>query len=113
VNAAGILPRWLTLTAGLQASAAVLAMLLAAPILIEFASASLPVPQWPSLSAYFFLIQTQWTAWLDALSQTSLPAMPELPSSMEISGLYFMLVLAGTAVFWIVGNGILLRNQIK
>jgi anti-sigma factor RsiW len=107
------MPRWLTLTVGLQAAAALIAGILAAPFVIDFVSSSLPLMPAPSFNDMFFQVQSQWIAWLDTLSQLQMPAMPELPLVFDMSGLYFMLTLAGSAMFWLVGNGILLRNQIK
>jgi anti-sigma factor RsiW len=103
LNNPGVLPRWFTLTVGL----------LAAPFVIDFASSSLPVLQTSSLTELFFQAQSLWISWLDTLSQLQLPTVPELPVALEPSGLYFMLTLAGTVMVWLVGNGILLRNQIK
>ncbi len=113
LNSPGVLPRWFTLTIGLQAAAALIAIILAAPFAIDFASSFLPVLQTPSLTELFFQAQSLWISWLDTLSQLQLPTVPELPVALEPSGLYFMLTLAGTVMVWLVGNGILLRNQIK
>jgi len=105
-------PHWLTLMVGLQAALALIATVIAAPFVIEFASASLPALQTPSLTETFIQLQSQWMMWLDMLSQFEIPSVPEVPV-IEVSSLYFLLTLAGVAVFWLVGNGLLLRNQIK
>jgi hypothetical protein len=113
LNNPGVLPRWFTLTVGLQAAAALAAIILAAPFAIDFASSFLPVLQTPSLTELFFQAQSLWISWLDTLSQLQLPTVPELPVALEPSGLYLMLALTGSAVVWLVGNSILLKNQIK
>jgi anti-sigma factor RsiW len=109
----GVPPRWFTLTAGLQTAVALAAIILAAPFVIELASSSLPVLKTPSPTELFFQAQSLWISWLDALSQLQLPTVPELPVALQPSGSYFMLTLAGAAMAWLAGNGILLRNQIK
>ncbi len=112
VRGSSTLPRWLTLTMGLQAAAALIAIVIAAPFVIEFASSSMPALQTPSLAETFIQLQSQWIMWFDTLSQFEMPAMPEIPV-LEVSSLYFLLTLAGASMFWLVGNGLLLRNQIK
>ena len=110
------LPAWLTLTASLQAAIALIAIIIAAP----FAANLLPAIEMPSYSDVFLQIQSQWTAWLDMLSTLrlnsgqafQLPTMPEIPV-VEISSLILTLTLAGVSILWLVGNGLLLRNQIK
>jgi hypothetical protein len=101
------LPAWLPLTVTLQAAAALVALIIAAPFAIQL----LPVVELPSLSDAFLQLQSQWTTWLDMLSQFQLPTLPII--SFELSSLYLMSALAVISVFWLVGNGLLLRNQIK
>ncbi len=113
VRGSSLLPRWLTLTVALQAALALIAIVIAAPFVIEFASSSMPALQTPSLGETFFQLQAQWVTWLDMLSQLQMPRLPEMPIPFEVSSLYFLLTLAGTSMFWLVGNGLLLRNQIK
>src|SRR5258706_1975955 len=50
VGSIGLLPRWLTLTVALQAALALIAILVAAPLVIQFASSSMPALQIPSLT---------------------------------------------------------------
>jgi len=105
------LPRWLTLTATLQAALALIAIIIAAP----FVSNLLPALEMPTYSDVFLQIQSQWTAWLDILSlrsQIQIPTLPEIPV-VELSSLVITLTLAGISMLWLVGNGLLLRNQIK
>jgi len=100
------LPTWLTLTATLQAVAAVIAVSFAAPLITKL----LPAIQMPSLTDVFLQLQSQWTAWLDALSVFQLPTLPQIPP-LEISSLALTLTLAGVSMLWLVGNGLLLRNK--
>ena len=102
------LPKFLTLTAFLQAAVSLVALIIAIP----FVSALLPQIEPPSFTKLFFQIQSQWTAWLDQLSTFNLPTFQpiNLPT-FEMSSLLF--TLAGMSVLWILGNGLLLRNQMK
>ena len=102
------LPRWLTLTASLQAAAALVALIVAIP----FFSIMLPKVETPSFTTWFFEIQSLWTSWLDALSNYQLPItqVPNLATyPVELSTLF--IALAIVSIFWIFGNGLLLRNQ--
>lgn len=112
VRGPGFLPRWLTLTVALQAALALVVLIVAAPFVIEFASSSMPVLQTPSLSQTIVEVQSQWMTWLDALSQFELPTLPTIPAA-DISSLSFLFALAAVSMLWLVGNGLLLRNQIK
>ena len=102
------LPNWLTLTASLQAAFALIAIIITAPMVINL----LPAIQTPSLTDVFIQVQSQWTAWLDMLSQFQVPVMPEIPV-IELSSLVIAFTLVGVSLLWLVGNGLLLRNQIK
>ena len=112
-KAFAVVPRWLTLTAGLQVAVALVVTVIAAPYIIDVAVSALPVPQFPPLNDYLIDAQMQWITWLDMLSLLQIPSVPRLPLALDTSGLYFTITLAGTSVFWLLGNGILLRNQIK
>jgi hypothetical protein len=68
--------------------------------------------QMPTITEIFAQLQSQWMAWLDILSTFQLPTMPEIPV-VELSSLVITLTLAGASLLWLVGNGLLLRNQIK
>jgi hypothetical protein len=102
------LPKFLTLTAFLQAAVALAALIVPVP----FVSALLPQIELLSFAKLFFQIQSQWTVWLDQLSTLALPTFQpiNLPT-LEMSSLLF--TLAGVSVLWILGNGLLLRNQMK
>ncbi len=102
------LPKFLTLTAFLQTAIALVALIVAVP----FVSALFPQIELPSFTKLFFQIQTQWTIWLDQLSTLNLPTFqPMNLPAFEMSSLLF--TLAGVSVLWILGNGLLLRNQMK
>ena len=102
------LPRWLTLTATLQAAGALVALIVAIP----FFSIMIPQIETPSFTTWLFEIQSLWTSWLDALSTFQLPnyQFTNLPTyPVELSTLF--IALAIVSIFWIFGNGLLLRNN--
>ena len=106
------LPRSLRLTVTLQAALALLAIIIAAPFVIEFVSPYLTNLPMPSFTDVFIQIQSQWMAWLDMLSNFRLPAAPEIPA-IDLSSLVITLTLVVVSMLWLVGNGLLLRNRIK
>ena len=100
------LPTWLTLTASLQAAGALVALIVAIP----FFSIMLPQVETPSFTTWFFEIQSLWTSWLDAISTFQMPTFqPSNIPTLEMSTLF--IALAVVSIFWIFGNGLLLRNQ--
>ncbi len=100
------LPTWLTLTATLQAAAALVALIVAIP----FFSIMLPQVEMPSFTTWFFEIQSLWTSWLDTLSTFQMPTFqPSNIPTLEMSTLF--IALAVVSIFWIFGNGLLLKNQ--
>lgn len=102
------LPRWLTLTMFAQATLALIALIISIPFITTY----IPQIDVASLTSPFFEIQSLWNTWLDSLSTFQIPTIPEFPIPIiEMSSL--LLALAGIFVLWIVGNGILLRNQIR
>jgi hypothetical protein len=106
------LPRSLTLTVTLQAALAVVAVIVAAPFVMQFIApyvSSLPAP---SLADVFIQLQTQWTFWLDTVSQIHMPSIPEIPV-VRLSNLFSIFTVIGVSLLWLIGNGLLLRNQIK
>lgn len=106
------LPRFLTITLTLQAALAAVAILLAAPFVMRFLSRYLPGLPEPSFADLFLLLQSQWMAWLDQLSTFQFPAIPEIPV-VELSSLFMVFIVIGVCVLWLIGNGLLLRNQMK
>lgn len=100
--------RWLTLTATLQAVIALIALIFSAP----FIATLLPATETPSFTETLIQVQIQWVAWLNVLSTFQIPTLPQFPV-VEVSSLMLVLTLAGVSMLWLVGNGLLLRNQIK
>lgn len=103
------LPRWLTLTASLQAAAALVALILAIP----FISTMLPQIEPPSFTIYLFELQALWASWLDALSNFQFPTaqFANLPTYPVLETTTLFIALAIVSIFWIFGNGLLLRNR--
>ncbi len=99
-------PTWLTLTATLQATLALITVIIAAPFITNL----LPSLQTPSLTDVLLQIQTHWLIWLNQLPNVQLPTLPQLPA-LQISSLMITLTLVGVSMLWLVGNGLLLRNQ--
>jgi len=103
------LPRWLTLTASLQAAAALVALIVAVP----FISSMLPQIEPPSFTTYLFELQALWASWLDMLSNFQFPTsqFASLPAYPTFETTTLFIALAVVSLFWIFGNGLLLRNQ--
>jgi len=101
------LPRWLPLAMTLQAVIAVIAFMAAAPFAIRL----LPEIEIPPFGTLLIQLQSQWRTWLDMLSQIQMPPIPSF--SFELPSLYLVSAVAAVSVLWLVGNGLLLRNQIK
>lgn len=112
VSGPGVLPKWLTLTITLQAALAVITILIAAPFIIEFTSEAMPLLQSPSITGMIFQLQAQLGTWQDAISTFQVPSLPAIPTP-QFSSLVILSTLAGVSLLWLVGNGLLLRNQIK
>jgi predicted anti-sigma-YlaC factor YlaD len=106
------LPRSLRLTVTLQAAAAIIAVSIAAPFVEQFISPYLSSLDELSLTDMFLQMQTQWMTWVNMLSQFQVPSLPEIPV-IELSSLSVMLTVIGTSLLWLVGNRLLLRNQMK
>ncbi|HCK66045.1 MAG TPA: hypothetical protein DHW49_07245 [Anaerolineae bacterium] len=101
-------PRWLTLTVFAQAALALIALIISIPVITTY----IPQIDTNSLMTPLFEIQSLWNTWLDSLSTLQLPTIPEFPIPIiEMSSL--LLAFAGIFVLWILGNGLLLRNQIR
>ena len=112
VGWSGVLPKWLTLTIALQAALALIASVIAVPFIIELTSEAMPALQSPSIPEIFIQLQTQWLVWLDTLSSFQMPVIPTI-AMPQFSSLVILFTLAGVSMLWLVGNGLLLRNQIK
>ena len=105
-------PRWLTLTATLQAAVATIAIIVTAPLVMDLVSPYISTMQAPSFAEIFLQLQFQWMAWLDTFSRLQIPALPEIPV-INVSSLIVIAALAGISALWLIGNGLLLRNQVK
>jgi len=106
------LPRSLRLTVTLQVVAAIVALLFAAPLVQQFISPYLLKIQSLSFADMFLKVQSQWGIWLNMLSQLQVPTVPEIPV-VELSSLFVALTVVGVSLLWLIGNGLLLRNQMK
>ena len=106
------LPPSLTLTMIMQTALAVVGILIAAPFVRQFVSSYLPGPSVPSFVQIFLQSQHVWAAWLDTLSTFSFPNLPEIPL-VNVSSLVVTLAIVGVSLLWLIGNGLLLRNQMK
>ena len=106
------LPRSLVLTVSLQGALAVVAVIVAAPFVMQFLSFSIPDLSIPSPADIFLQLQSQWTAWLDMLSTLPAPTIPEIPV-VNVSSLFMVFTVLCVSLLWLIGNGLLLRNQIK
>ena len=69
ISRRAVLPHSLGLTVTLQAALAIVAIIFAAPIVMQFISPYLTRIQMPSFVDMFLQMQTQWRIWLDVLSQ--------------------------------------------
>jgi anti-sigma factor RsiW len=106
------LPRSLRLTVTLQAALAAVAILVAAPFVMQFLSPYVSGIPGASFAELLLQLQSQWMAWLDMLSTFQFPAVPEI-HVVELSSLFMILTVIGVSLLWLVGNGLLLRDQIK
>lgn len=111
-NPSAKLPRSLTLTVTLQAVLAMVAIVVAAPFVMQSLSPYVAGIPAPSFAELFLQLPNQWAGWLDMLSTFQFPAIPEIPV-IELSSLFMMLMVIGVSLLWLIGNGLLLRNQMK
>lgn len=112
VSHSGILPKWLTLTLVVQAALALVCMLVATPLVIQFINQTLPAFTGPSFPQIWIQLQAQWMHWLNTFSAFQMPTLPAI-TTPQFSSVVMLSALACVSVFWLVGNGLLLRNQIK
>ncbi len=106
------LPRWLTLTTALQGAIALIIIAFTAPLVLQLISPYTSALQTPSFADVFLLLQSQWMVWLNTFSQVQIPTLPEIPV-FDLSSLVIVILVIGISTLWLVGNGLLLRNQIK
>jgi hypothetical protein len=106
------LPRALTLTLTLQATLAVVLIIVAAPFFIPLFSSYLSNLSAPAPAEIFILLRDEWMAWRDMLSKLQWPVIPRIPV-VELSSLFLLLTVIVISLVWLIGNRLLLRNQIK
>jgi hypothetical protein len=106
------LPRFLTWTVLLQAMLTVVMVMVAAPFVMQSVSSYIPSLSVASLIDVFMQLQRQWIVWLDALSALPFPAIPNIPV-VKISSLFVVFTVIGVSLLWLIGNGLLLRKQMK
>ena len=111
LSPASQIPRFLRLTVALQAALAVVVFIIAAPLMMQFLSPYLSGIPASSFVDIFMQLQSQWDVWLDLLSTFQFPAIPELPV-IELSRLFILFTVIGVSLLWLIGNVLLLRNQI-
>jgi hypothetical protein len=111
VNGHATLPRWIRLTAVLEAALAVVALAFAAPILSDFITSLTPFYQMPSLAELLLGFQIQWADLVQSVPEFIPPTLPAF--SLDISGMALTLTVIGAFVLWIIGNGLLLKRVTK
>lgn len=104
--------RWLTWTTSLQAAVAVIALITTAPLIMQLLSPYFSGVHVLSSAEIFLELQSIGKGWLDLFSQLRAPVLPSMPV-VELSSLVIVLTLVGVSALWLIGNGLLLRNQIK
>jgi len=106
-------PRWLTLTAILQAAFAVITIIFSAPYVASSIEPYSQLFALPTLTDVWLDIQLGFTAWIQSLGSISLPEIPSnvftLPS--EITPGILALSVMGMFVIWMFGNWWLLRRK--
>ncbi len=108
------LPRWLTLTATLQTALALIALIVAAPFVMNL----LPAIEMPSFTEFLIQLQSQWITLFTTITNYRVASLwDQLPAfslpPLQIPTLTLSLALAFASLLWLVGNGLLLRRQIK
>jgi anti-sigma factor RsiW len=101
-------PAWLTLTAVLQTVVTLVVLAVSAPIVMS----RMPPIETPSLNELLLRLQAVWLTMPDLLSSFQFPALPQL-AMPELPSLMLASVLAAASLLWLVGNGLLLRRQVK
>ena len=106
-------PRWLRLTATLQAVLALIAIFFAVPITSRYLTQVLRVVSVPSLSDVLIETQMYFVMWLQVIQSFRLPAIPTgtftLPE--ELSPTTLSVSLLCIFLIWLIGNWWLLRER--
>ena len=107
------LPRWLTLTATLQAVVAIIIIVFTAPILRQFFTPILRTYSLPSLSDVVVALEVNLVMWIQAIQALQFPAIPAgifiLPEGFSTGLLAGGMI--GIFLVWVVGNWWLLRKR--
>ena len=107
------LPRWLTLTATLQAALAFIAIFFTVPIVSRYLTPVLQAISFPAFSDVLIEIQMYFVMWLQTVQSFQIPAIPTgfftLPE--ELSPTTLSISLLGLFLVWLTGNWWLLRKR--
>lgn len=107
------LPRWLTLTATLQAALALAAMVFTAPIIARYLTLVLQAYPFPSLNDVVFELQINVVMWIQSIQSLQFPAIPTgmftLPKEFSTAALWAGVI--GIFIVWVIGNWWLLRKR--
>jgi hypothetical protein len=107
------LPRWLTLTATLQAALAFIAIFFTVPIVSRYLTPVLQTVSVPSFRDVLIEIQMYFVMWLQTMQTFQLPTIPTgfftLPE--ELSPTMLSISLLGLFIVWLIGNWWLLRKH--
>jgi anti-sigma factor RsiW len=106
------MPRALQWTLALQTALVVVTIVVAAPFVMQFVSLDITSLSVPTPLDVFTQLRNQWAVWLETFSTLPVPTLPRLPL-VDISSLFVMSTIAGVSLLWLIGNGLLLRNQMK
>ncbi len=107
------MPRWLTLTATLQAALALIAIFFAVPILSQYVTPVLQAVSVPSLTDVLMDIQMYVVMWMRAVQAFQLPTIPTPSFTLpeELSPTMLSISLPGIFLVWLIGNWWLLRKR--
>jgi hypothetical protein len=107
------LPRWLTLTATLQAALALIAIFFTVPIISQYLTPVLQAVSVPAFSDVLIEIQMYFVMWLQTIQTFQIPTIPTgvftLPE--ELSPTMLSVSVLGLFLVWLIGNWWLLRNR--
>ena len=107
------LPRWLTLTATLQAALALIAIFFTVPIVSQYLRPILQAVSVPAFREVLIEIQMYFVMWLQNIQAFRIPTIPTgfftLPK--QLSPTLLSISLLGLFLVWLIGNWWLLRKR--
>ena len=107
------LPRWLTLTATLQAALALIAIFFTVPIVSQYLRPILQAVSVPAFRDVLIEIQMYFVMWLQTIQAFQIPTIPTgfftLPK--QLSPTLLSISLLGLFLVWLIGNWWLLRKR--